>query len=223
MRAGPHPDVTVLTIRNSAGRADRTVHLVGPDISPCHRLCGGGNGSVDVALVDQGPRRRGIGTERSFDVLQIGKRRRRLPGDFELRSSLDRVLLTLGDDTDKITDPDDGDQPRNIADRSLVDRDQAGADESTGIDAGVGRAYDAAVEHAGYAHVMNINEFAGSLRRKVGARHRLPDNGVGIDGLYRNVIRQFKADDLAGNQFAVADAAVIPSADQTVFYREVFH
>ena len=77
------------------------------------------------------------------------------------------------------------------------------------------------MEHAGYAYVVNVNQFAGGLRRKVGARHRLADDGVGIDGFYRNIISQFQADVLAGDQFAVADAAVIASADQAVFYREV--
>ena len=97
--------LTVLIVRNRAGRADRTVHLIRPDISPLHRLCGGGNRGVDVALVDQGPRRRWIGAQRGLDVLQIGQCRRRLPGDLEPRGRLDRVFLALGDDADEIADP----------------------------------------------------------------------------------------------------------------------
>ena len=108
-------------------------------------------------------------------------------------------------------------------DRSLVDRDQAGADEGAGIDAGIGRAHHAAMQHAGHAHVVDVNQFAGRLRRQVGARHRLPDDGVGVDGLDLNVVSQLEADGLAGDQFAVADAAVVAAADQAVFDREVFH
>ncbi len=70
LRAGPHPDLTVPIVRDRAGRADRGVHLVGPDISPRHRLCRGGERGVDVALVDQGPRRRRIGAQRGLDILR---------------------------------------------------------------------------------------------------------------------------------------------------------
>ena len=221
LRAGPHPDLTVVIIRDRAGRADRGVHLVRPDIGARHRLCRGGERSIDVALVDQGPRRRRIGAQRGLDILQIGQRRHRLPGHFELRRRLDRVLLALGDDADEIADPHDRDQPRNIAHRGFVDRDQAGADKSAGIDAGIGRAHHAAMQHAGHAHVVDIDKFAGCLGRKVDARHRLPDDAVGLDGLDLNLVGQFKADDLAADQFAVADAAVM-SADQAVFDREIF-
>ena len=177
--------MAVLIIRDRAGRADRAVHLVGPDVGPLHRLGGAGDGRIDIALVDQRARRRRIGAQRGLDVLQIGQRRRRLPAHLELRRRLDRVFLALGDDADEIADPDDGDQPGNIAHRGLVDRDQAGADERAGIDAGIGRAHDAAVQHAGHAHVVDIDQFAGRLGRKIDARHRLPDDGVGIDGLDR--------------------------------------
>ena len=37
-----------------------------------------------------------------------------------------------------------------------------------------------------------------------------------------DVILQFETDDLAADQFAIADAAVIPSADQAVFDGKVF-
>ena len=153
---------------------------------------------------------------------QIRQCRRRLPGDLELRRRLDRVFLPLGDDADEIADPDDGDQPGNIAHRSFVDRDQAGADKRPGIDAGIGRAHDAAVQHAGHAHIVHIDQFAGRLRRQVGARHRLPDDAVGVDRLDQNLVSQFEADRLAANQFAVADAAVVASANQAIFDGEVF-
>jgi len=105
----------------------------------------------------------------------------------------------------------------------LIDRDQARADKIAGIDAGVGRRTTPAMEHAGTParrerKPVRRCAFAGkSVRAPIG------DNGVGIDGLYRNIISQFQADFLAGDQFAVADAAVIASADQAVLYREVFH
>ena len=221
LRARPHPNLILPDVRDRTGRTDRAVHLIRPDIRPLHRLFGGGDGSIDIALVDQDTRRRRIGAKRGLDVFQVGQRRGRLPGDFELGGGLDRVLLALGDDADEIADFDHGDQARNIAHRSFVDRDQAGADKGAGIDAGIGRPHHAAMQHAGHAYVVNINQFAGRLRRKIDAGHRLPDNGVGIDRLDGNVIGQFEADGLAGNQFAVADAAVVVSADQAVFHDKV--
>ena len=65
-----------------------------------------------------------------------------------------------------------------------------------------------------------IDEFAGRLGRKIDARHRLPDDAVGIDGLDLDVVGEFQADGLVADQFAVADAAVM-SADQAVLDREV--
>src|ERR1700676_2254324 len=219
--AGPHPDLTVVKIRDRAGWADRSVHLVRPGIRPLHRLCRTGQRRLDVALVDQGPRCRRIGAQRRLDVSQIGKRRHRLPGQLELRRRLDRVFLALGDDADKIADPDDGDESWNIADRGFIDRNQAGADKSAGIDAGIGRTHDAAMKHAGHAYVMNIYKLAGRLGWKVRARYRLPDDAVGLRSLDRHFVGQLKADALAANQFAIADAAVM-STDQAVFDPEIF-
>ena len=129
--------------------------------------------------------------------------------DLELRRRLDRVFLALGDDADEIADPDHGDQPGNIAHRSFVDRDQAGADERPGIDAGIGRAHDAAVQHAGHAHVVHIDQFAGRLRRQIDARHRLPDDAVGGDRLDLDLVGKLEADGLVADQFAIADAAIV--------------
>ena len=115
------------------------------------------------------------------------------------------------------------DQPGNIAHRGFVDRDQAGADEVADIDAGIGRTNDAAMQHAGHAHVVDVHQFAGRLRRQIDARHRLADDGVGAGGLHRNIVRQFKADGFARDQFAIADAAIVLAADQAVFDDELFN
>ena len=141
--------------------------------------------------------------------------------DLELRRGLDRVFLALGDHADEIADPHHRDQPGNIAHRGFIDRDQAGADEIAGIDAGIRRPHHAAMQHAGHAHVMHIDEFAGGLGRKIDARHRLPDDGVGIDGLYRHVLGKLKPDGVARDQLAIADAAVVAAADQAVLDRQV--
>ena len=79
------------------------------------------------------------------------------------------------------------------------------------------------MEHAGHANVVHIDQLAGRLCRQIGARHRLPDDGVGIHRLDLNVVCQFKTDGLAGDQLAVADAAVVSSANQAVFDGQVLH
>ena len=221
LRAGPDPGVILLIVGDRAGRADRGVHLIGPDVGPRHRLRGAGNRRIDVALVDQRARHGRIGAQRGLDVLQVGQRRHRLPGHLELRRGLDRILLALGDDADEVADPDDRDKSGDVAHRGLVDRDQAVADEIADIDAGIGRTDDAAMQHAGHAHVVNVDQFAGRLRRQIDARHGLADDGVGVGGLDRNVIRQFKPDGFARDQFAIADAAIVLAADQAVFDDEI--
>ena len=45
---------------------------------------------------------------------------------------------------------------------------------------------------------------------------------VGTDGLDRNVVGKLKADGLARDQFAIADAAIVIAADQAVLDDEVF-
>ncbi len=223
LRARPDPGVIVLVVSDRAGRADRGVHLVGPDISPLHRFGCIGNRGGDVALVDQRSWRGRIGTQRRLYVLQVGQRRHRLPGDFQLRRGLDRIFLAFGDDTDEVADADNRDEPGDVAHRSLIDRDQAGADEIAGVDAGIGRTDNAAVQHARYAQVVNVDQLAGCLRRQIDARDGLPDDGVGAGGLDRNVVGEFKPDGFARYQFAIADAAIVPSADQAVFDGELFN
>ena len=72
LRAGPDPGLLVLTVGDRAGRADRGVHLIGPDIGARHRLGSAGNRRIDVALVDQRSRLGGIGAQRGWDVAEVG-------------------------------------------------------------------------------------------------------------------------------------------------------
>ena len=116
LRARPHPHARFVIVRDRAGWADRAVHLVRPDVSALHRSVGRLEGGVDVALVEQDARRGRIGAQRGLDVLQVGQRRHRFPDDLELRRCLDRVFLALGDDADEVADPDDSDQPGDVAD-----------------------------------------------------------------------------------------------------------
>ena len=59
---------------------------------------------------------------------------------------------------------DDGnDVPEYARMESSIDRNQAGADEVAGIDAGIRWSHHAAVQHAGHAHVVHVNQFAGGL------------------------------------------------------------
>ena len=194
------------------------MHLVWPDIRALHRVCGCGNGGIDIALVDQRAWLRWIGAERRLEVLQIGQCWCRLPGSLELRRRLDCVFLALGNDTDEIADPDHGDQSRNMADRGLIDCDQTGADKRASIDAGIRRAHDAAVKHAGHANIVHIDRFAGRLCRQVDARYRLPYYGVRIYRLDLDVIGQFEPDSFAADQLAIADATIVFSAHQAILH-----
>ncbi|MEH2614721.1 hypothetical protein V1293_007010 [Bradyrhizobium sp. AZCC 1693] len=78
------------------------------------------------------------------------------------------------------------------------------------------------MQHAGDAHIVYVHKFAGRLRRQIDTRHGLPNDGVGISRLHGNIISQFKLDGLAGYQFAIADAAIVLAAYQTIFNNKIF-
>ena len=208
----------VLIVGDRAGRADRAVHLVGPDVGPLHRLCGAPRCAASTSpLSISSARRRRIGAQRLLDVL-----RDRAASASASSVTLSCAAALIAFSSRSATTPTKSPirttatSPGISRDRGFVDRDQAGADELAGIDAGIGRAHHAAVQHAGHAHVVHIDQFAGRLGRHVDARHRLPDDAVGADGFHRDVVGELEPDGLAGDQFAVADAAVIPAADQAV-------
>src|SRR5581483_6162582 len=122
-----------------------------------------------------------------------------------------RILLALGDHADEIADADDGDEAGDITHGGFVDCDQAGADERSGIDAGIGRANYTAVQHAGQADIVHEGQFARGFGGKIDARHRLADDGVVADGLDGDVILKLEANSLAADQLAIADAAIAAS------------
>ena len=70
LRAGPDPGLVVLIIGDRAGRADRGVHLVRPDIGPRHRLAAPAIAastsplSISVRGVD------GLARSAGFDILR---------------------------------------------------------------------------------------------------------------------------------------------------------
>jgi len=192
------------------------VHLVRPDVGTLHRLGRAGDGLRDVALVDQRARRRGIGAQGLFQIGEIGQIRDRLPAHGQLLGRPDRILLALGDDADEVADAHHGDEAGNVAHRAFVDRDEAGADERSGIDAGIGWAHHAAMQHAGDADVVHEGQLARRLGRKVDARNGLADDGVVADGLDRDALVKFEPYRLVADQFAIADAAIVRPADQSV-------
>ena len=66
----------------------------------------------------------------------------------------------------------------DVRDRRLVDREQRAADEVAGVDAGIRRPHDAAMQHAGHAHVVHEDRSPVDLGRDVHARHRRADDAV---------------------------------------------
>src|SRR5579872_4957624 len=79
----------------------------------------------------------------------------------------------------------------------------------------------AAVQHAGNADVMDIDEFAGCLGAQIDARHGLPDDPVAVGGFDLNLLGKLESDDVVADQLAIADAAVM-AADQAILDRKLF-
>ena len=77
------------------------------------------------------------------------------------------------------------------------------------IEPRIRRPDDAPVQHAGQAHVVNIDEPAGGLGRKIHPRRRRAHDAARRSGLDRRVGRKRKADPLASDQFAIGHAAIV--------------
>ena len=134
---------------------------------------------------------RWVGAQRSSRCpSRSGKCRRRLPAHLQLaRRHLNRIFLALGDDANEVADPHHRHKSGNIADRCLVDRDQAGADERSlhrrRRRAGARRGHAACRARAHRERkVSSPVAFAG----RSDARHRLADDGVGADGFDGDVV-----------------------------------
>ncbi len=120
------------------------------------------NRGVDVALfVDQRARRGGIGAQRGLDV---GSRSGSGGHGFQLTFELRRARL-IAFSSRSATTPTKSpmrhhrDHAGNVARPRLHRRAiRLCADEGAGIDAGIGRAHHAAVQHAGHAHVVHKDQ-----------------------------------------------------------------
>ncbi len=220
LRAGPDANLVLAKLCHCAGWPDRCMHLVGPEIRAVDRFGRSLERGIDVALVDQDARCRGISTQRFLDVLEVGQRRHLLPGESQLAGCSDGIFLTHRDDANEVGDAHHRDETENVAHRGFVDLKQARADKIAAIDTGIGRAHDAAVQHSGHANVVDVNQFAGGLGRKIDARHGLTDDAIVVVGLHLDVVGKFEADDVVADQLAKADRAVVP-ANEAVLDRKV--
>ena len=119
------------------------------------------------------------------------------PRDLQFAGGLNRLPRLLGDDADEVLLDDDLDQAGHAADRALVDADERGADRR--------RPNDAAVQHAGHAHVVDVLELAGDDGRNLDARHRRAEDRpfARMLPLGRRIQRQ--AERASADQLAVAD------------------
>ena len=198
------------------------MHLVRPDVGARHRLRGRGDGRIDIAALEEEPPGRRIRAQRVREVVAERHAGPRLPAHDELAHRLLGLLLARRDHADEVADHDDADDAGNVRDRRLVDRLQQVADEFARVDAGVGRPHDAAVQHAGQAHVVHEDRAAGGLGGDVDARNRCADDAVVGWRLRRRVGGEHELDVPAVEKRAVADAVcgVARVLDDAVLHRE---
>ena len=183
--AGPDRGAGTLRVlrplRQGAGRADRGVQLVGPQVGAVQALGQAGQCGVHIALVGHHARR---GRVRADGLAQIAQRRNRgrrgerRPIDLQGVHRGVGLLLTLGHDADEIADHDQLDDAGQVGDGGLVHAQQAAADEVACIEAGVGRAHHAAVQHARQAHVVDEDQSAAELVGQIDAWGGLADHTV---------------------------------------------
>ena len=112
LRAGPDGGGLGPDVRHRAGRSDRAVHLVGPDVGSRHPLGGPGEGRLDVAAVEQHARTRRVGPDGALRGIEVGQGGRRGPDHREAGGGPRRVFFTFADDADEIADHHHGDADR---------------------------------------------------------------------------------------------------------------
>ncbi len=206
LRAGPDREPVAAPVGQRAGRADRRVHLVGPDVGARELRGGAGQGRVDVALLGRHAALRRVVADRLLQVRQLRQGRPRLPGDLQLAHRALGLILALGDHAHEVADHHHRDDAGDVRDRRLVDRLERVADEGPVVGARPGRPHDPPVQHARHAHVVHEDGLAGRLGRDVDARHRLADHPVLVGRLERHVGREHQLDVTPGDQLRVGDA-----------------
>ncbi len=222
LRAGPDGEPVLPVVRDRAGRADRAVHLIRPDIGARHLHRRAGDGRRHVALVQQRARRRGLGPQRALRPVQVGQVGDVAPGYLELPCRLHGMFLALGHDPDEIADHHHGHHAGHVADGRLVHRDEAVGHEVAAVPSGIRRPHDPAMQHAGHPHVMHVDEFAGRLGRDIAPGHRNPDDAVIRGRLDGGLPIDAEPVALTRQEFAIAQMAVaIVDADGAVRHGQI--
>src|SRR5262249_8877888 len=124
------------------------------------------------------------------------------PGGLELAGGRDRAPFALRHDAEEIALAHDLDETGHVLDRGLVYAFERRADRR--------RAYDPAMQHAGYAEVLDIGEAASDFVGDVDARHRPAHDGVGrrVLGLRRLGVVELEREGLVADQLRIRSPPV---------------
>ena len=180
-----------------------------------------GERGIHVPGVDQRTPCARVGSQGGRDVRQVRQHGAGAPMRHQLVCRLLGILLALGDDADEVAHHDHGDQPGDVGHGRLVDAEQAVPEHRPGIDATVRWPHHPAVQHAGHAHVVHVDQSAGGLCCDVGARHGLPDDAVVAGGFDRCRRIQLYVEAAAAQQLGVAGEAIACRADHPVRYAQL--
>ncbi len=187
------------------------MHLEGPAIAGLIDFFATVQGAGHVAFIDRFLGARGFGAFQIFvHLVGAGRnfRRRLRPSDLERSRGFDRGPFGLGDHADEFPLTRDHDHAGNSLDRILIDGRRLGVDHR--------RAHDAAVQHTGDAHVVNVIMFPGYLGRQIGAFDRFTDDLVVLGVLCLDLRRDFHIPAGAGGgdsgiEFLAADKLAVGS------------
>ena len=190
------------------------MHLPRRLVAGAERRRGAGEAGLNVAEARQHLLARRRASDHVVERRQVRKTVGGPPGDLELARGANGLLLALGDDPDEVGAMDDLHEPGHRAHRVRVHRVDRGARGA--------RAHDAAVQHTGHAHVLDIHVAPGHLRRNVHPRDRPTDDRVLRDALRRGALRDRAAPALAADQLGVGDAPRAATHD-AIRHRELVH
>ena len=201
---------------HGARRADAGMHLVGPHIGALQGVGGVCQGLVHQALIRHLARCAGVAANRVFKVMGAGHAGPRFPMHLQFAHGLFGVFFAFGHHADKIALHHHRVDAGDVGNGRCFHPVQGVANESTAVGARIGWSHDPAMQHAGHAHIVDIDQIRKHLGGDVHTRQALTHPLMVIRWCQLGVGLQGQIDRLVFEQGCPRQAAVWGTEDFTV-------
>ena len=212
-----------VNVRERAIGAKGRVRLIRAVVCARGDVRGCGKCGRNIAALEHHVVRGFFGAHRGIEAVAAGERGGHVPGDFQIARRADRVPFALGDDADEIAFAHDA-SAGDVRERIVVE----GCNfRARAVRALAARPHYASVQHAGQAHVLQIDIRAAHFAGNVVARRARADEFVIRHGLQQRFSGEGQIEVLVADEFAVGDGFRAESCghdalrDRQAFHRRV--